>query len=73
MFKVMDRYVPDWMYTNELEINRENVFFQTKIKEHQKQYITAMTATLIINHGAVEFKTLNELEYSDESESGERE
>jgi hypothetical protein len=41
-----------------LEINKENVFLPTRHRTHQKEYINAMVSMLIIQHGAVEFTTL---------------
>jgi hypothetical protein len=67
MLKVMDRFIPVSMYTEELEINREQVFMPTKFTRYQKEFITAYTASVIINFGAVEFQTLRDLEKQNEN------
>ena len=61
MLKLTGRYIPDDMFVTELEINKENVFIPTRKKQHTKEYINAITAMLIIQHGAVEFTSLNEI------------
>ncbi len=66
MLKLTGRYIPDDQHVNELEINKENVFLPTRSGKHQKEYINAMVAMLIIQYGAVEFTTLEKQNESED-------
>jgi len=58
----MDRFVPDHICPDASQIILENAYVVTRDTKGTKDYITSYTMACILQFGAVEFKTLNDLE-----------
>lgn len=68
MLKPTNRYVPDHVCIKAVEVNLDNVYMITKKTRHTKEYIDAFTSAMIIQCGAVEFKTIKDLENTNEED-----
>lgn len=68
MLKCMDRYIPEDQYVDECEPNSDDMVWVWDDPAKVKAYSTHYTQQLIIHYGAVEFKTLKDLEKVYESE-----
>lgn len=69
MLKITGRYIPDHVFPEDaVEPITGNMMFQTRNSKQNKAQIVAYTTACIIQYGAVEFKTLNEVEFYNEEE-----
>jgi hypothetical protein len=62
MLKLTNRYVPDHVCPDASIPITENIFFVTRNSRETKDYVDGYTRAFIMQAGAVEFKTLNDLE-----------
>ena len=66
MIKCADRFLPDTIYVDECEPNREEMVFIMN-PDDVSNYANSYTQLMILHHGAVEFKTLKEDTYDQEN------
>lgn len=62
------RLVPDHVWVDEYEINRQEVFLPNKNKKVQSQIVSAYITVMQQEFGAVEFNSLEDLENYDQED-----
>lgn len=62
MQRLTSRYTPEDKFIEEVEINKQEVFFCTRSLVYNLGFINNYTNAMVMNYGAIEFNTLEELE-----------
>ena len=69
MLKITGRYIPDHVFPDDaVEPIAGNMMYQTRNSKQNKAHLDAYIAACIMQYGAVEFTTLNEVEFDNEEE-----
>ena len=66
MLRLTNRYVSDHVCVEAVEVNLDNVYVITKKTRHTKEYVDAFTSAMMVQFGGVEFKTIKDLENTNE-------
>lgn len=62
MQRLTSRFTPEDKFVDEVEINKQEVFFCTKSVVYNQSFIYNYTNALVSGYDAQEFETLNDLE-----------
>jgi hypothetical protein len=64
MQRLTSRYVSENEFVDEVELNKEEVFFCTKSLAYNNSFVINYTQSLIYYYDAIEFESLKDLEKS---------